>query len=372
MLMSLDIIPIKDWLTGDDLPLVISGPCSAETEEQVLSTAREVAGIPHVKVFRAGLWKPRTRPGGFQGVGERGLEWMKSAGQETGLLTTVEVANPGHIEKALKYGIDILWIGARTVVNPFSIQEICDVLKGVDIPVMVKNPVNPDIRLWIGALERLNQSGINKLIAVHRGFFYYQRENYRNSPMWEIPIELKRLFPNLPVICDPSHICGKRENIHLVAQKAMDMDMAGLMIETHIRPQQALTDAAQQISPAELRFLIDHLVIRKANGNESYRSHLEELRKEIDKVDYALLNVLMQRMRIVDDIGRYKKENNITILQIKRWQTIIKDRLENGLQLGLSEDFLMGLLELIHRESIQRQMDIMNDEENPDPVSFNR
>ncbi|MHC1708772.1 MAG: chorismate mutase [Bacteroidales bacterium] len=366
--MSLNIKPIPEWLGTGNAPLIISGPCSAENEEQLLTTARLVSAVPQVKVFRAGIWKPRTRPGGFQGVGEKGLKWMKTVKEETGLCTAIEVAQPKHIELALKYGIDILWIGARTVVNPFSVQELCDTLAGVDIPVMVKNPVNPDIRLWIGALERLNQGGIDRLIAIHRGFYYYNHDIYRNSPMWEIPIELKRLFPNLPVLCDPSHICGKRQYIHGVSQKALDLEMDGLMLETHYQPNTALTDADQQISPAELQYLLDHLVIRKPYGTIEYQDKLEELRKEIDKIDWALLDVLTRRMTVVDAIGDYKKENGITILQIKRWRNIIQDRLEAGLKLGLSEEFLMGLLELIHRESIQRQMDIMNSEGNDKPV----
>ena len=361
--MSLDLIPIQDWLDTGNKPVIISGPCSAETETQLLETARAVATIPQVKIFRAGLWKPRTRPDGFEGVGENGLAWMKRVKEETGLLTAVEVANPQHIEKVIKYGIDLIWVGARTVVNPFSVQEIADSLKGVDIPVMVKNPVNPDIRLWVGALERLNMAGINKLIAIHRGFYYYQRDKYRNSPMWEIPIELKRLFPNLPVICDPSHICGEREFISGIAQQAMDMDMAGLMVETHIRPDEALTDARQQLSPDDLNQLLFHLVIRKANGNTEYQNRLDELRKEIDKLDYALLNVLLQRMKVVEEIGQYKKEKNITILQIKRWREIIQDRMEYGSRLGLERDFLLQMLELIHQESIHLQLEIMNTSE---------
>jgi chorismate mutase len=364
--MTLTIKSLPEWLDTGNNPLIISGPCSAENEEQLLSTARKVASIPQVKIFRAGIWKPRTRPGGFQGVGEKGLKWLKNIKEETGLFTAIEVAQPKHIELALKYGIDILWIGARTVVNPFSVQELCDTLTGIDIPVMVKNPINPDIRLWIGALERLNQGGITRLIAIHRGFYYYKHEYYRNSPMWEIPIELKRLFPNLPVLCDPSHICGRRQYIQEVSQKALDLEMDGLMLETHYEPSEALTDADQQLSPEELAYLLDHLVVRKSDGSFGYQTKLEELRKEIDKIDWAMLDIIARRMNIVDDIGQYKKENSITILQIKRWRSIIKDRLEAGRKLGLSDEFLIGLLELIHQESIQRQMDIMNSPENED------
>lgn len=356
----MNILPLSEWLDTSGLPLVISGPCSAESEDQVLTTARELATIPWVKVFRSGIWKPRTRPGGFQGVGNIGLQWLKEVKQNTGLLTTVEVANSAHIEKALEYGIDILWIGARTVVNPFSVQEISDVLRGVDIPVMVKNPVNPDIKLWIGAIERLNHAGINKMIAIHRGFFFFDRSPYRNAPMWEIPIELSRIIPNLPIICDPSHICGKREHILSVSQKALDLEMNGLMIESHFMPEQALTDAGQQLTPGNLQLVLSSLVIRKPTGNIEFQSKLEELRTEIDKIDVELLDILSRRMKIVGEIGEYKKENDITILQIKRWRNIIQNRLEIGMRLGLGNEFLLQMLELVHRESIQIQVDILN------------
>ncbi len=357
--MALKVHSLNSWLPEAGFPMVVGGPCSAESEEQLIRTARELSTIPQVRIFRAGIWKPRTRPDGFQGVGEIGLSWMKHVKQETGLLTTVEVANPQHINSALKAGIDVLWIGARTVVNPFSVQEICDVLQGVDIPVMVKNPINPDIHLWVGALERLNHAGIQKLIAIHRGFYYYQKGPYRNSPMWEIPIELMRQFPSLTVLCDPSHIAGNREWVASICQKALDLEMDGFMIEVHPQPHHALTDAEQQITPASLKQLLAKLVYRHIKGNKEFQSKLAELRNEIDKIDWALLDILAQRMRIVDEIGAFKKEKNITILQIKRWRSIIKSRLENGNDLGLSREFLMDLLELVHRESIQRQMDIM-------------
>jgi chorismate mutase len=356
---------ISDWLPHNEKLFVISGPCSAENEEQLLITARQLAAIPEVKVLRAGIWKPRTRPGGFQGAGEIGLKWMQQAGKETGLLTTVEVANPQHIELALKYDIDILWLGARTVVNPFSVQEIAEALHGVDIPVMIKNPIHPDVKLWIGAIERINQAGINRIIAIHRGFHYFNRLSTRNSPMWEIPIELKRQYPNLPVFCDPSHISGKREHLAGISQKALDLEMNGLMIESHYNPGVALTDAAQQITPAVLKEMIDHLIIRQTGGSPELQSKLDALRAEVDKIDAELLNILAQRMRIIDEIGDYKKENDITILQIKRWRNIIVDRLEIGLKMGLSRDFLQEMLELVHKESIQRQIDIMNKESNP-------
>jgi chorismate mutase len=360
MTVQLDIIPLKSWLPSVALPLVIAGPCSAETEDQVMETARGLSKIPQVKVFRSGIWKPRTRPSAFEGVGKKGLKWLKQVKQETGLLTTVEVANPEHVAEALNHEVDILWIGARTVVNPFSVQEISAALKGVDIPVMVKNPLNPDIKIWIGALERLNQAGIKKLVAVHRGFSFFNRSPYRNAPMWEIPIELKTLFPELPVIVDPSHICGETGLLLSVSQKALDLEMNGLMIETHIRPQEALTDRQQQITPSMLGELLSSLIIRKEYGNIEFENKLEELRTEIDKLDEELIDILARRMMIVEEIGNYKKKHSITILQLKRWSEIIRDRVNAGVHLGLSRDFLLKLLESLHEESIQRQTDVMN------------
>jgi chorismate mutase len=275
-------------------------------------------------------------------------------------MTTVEVANPQHVREALENDVDILWIGARTVVNPFSVQEIVDVLKTTDIPVMVKNPLNPDLNVWLGALERINRAGIRKLIAVHRGFSFFNRSPYRNSPMWEIPIALKRLCPELPVIVDPSHICGETGMLFSTSQKALDLEMNGLMIESHIRPEEALTDKEQQITPEELKNLLSNLVIREEYGTVEFENKLEELRSEIDKLDEELIDILARRMKIVEEIGKYKKENNITILQLKRWSYIIRDRVNAGVALGLSKDFLLKLLESLHEESIQRQTDVMN------------
>ncbi|MCB2219798.1 MAG: bifunctional 3-deoxy-7-phosphoheptulonate synthase/chorismate mutase type II [Bacteroidetes bacterium] len=347
-----------EWLQSDSDPLVISGPCSAETEEQVVSTAKMLAKIPQVKIFRAGIWKPRTRPGMFEGVGEIGLTWMNRVQSETGLKVAVEVANPPHIEMALKHNIDILWIGARTVVNPFSLQELANALKGIDIPVMVKNPVNPDINLWIGAIERVINAGITRLAAVHRGFYFFDKSPYRNAPMWEIPIELKRLFPRIPVICDPSHICGERELLQGVAQKALDLEMDGLMLESHINPDSALTDPQQQVTPEELEHIIGKLIIRAEKGNREFESKLEELRSEVDKIDAELIHILSRRMELVDELGYYKRDNNITILQLKRWSNIVRDRLKTGLNSGLEKDFLQKLLEIVHNESIRRQTEI--------------
>ncbi len=358
-----DFIPLADWLPTTCSPLVISGPCSAESFEQVIGTARKLAAIPQVKIFRAGLWKPRTRPSAFEGVGDAGLQWLTEVKHETGLLTAVEVARPEHVEACLKHKVDIVWLGARTVVNPFSVQELSEVLKGVDIPVMVKNPLNPDISLWLGALERLNKSGIRKLVAIHRGFYYYHHALYRNQPMWEIPIELQRQVPGLPIICDPSHISGRRDLLLPVSQKALDLEMAGLMIESHMDPDHAFTDANQQITPEELSTLINALVVRQTKGNPEFETKLEILRREIDKMDAELLDILSNRMKIVDEIGQYKKENNITILQIQRWSDIFFDRLNLGSRIGLSREFLLQFLEIVHEESIRRQEEIMGSQE---------
>jgi chorismate mutase len=363
-----EIVNNATWLPAGSEPLVISGPCSAESEEQLLLTAHQLKKINQVKIFRAGIWKPRTRPNEFEGIGKDALKWMQRVKQETGLLLTVEVANPSHVEDALNHQIDILWIGARTVVNPFSVQELSDVLKGVDIPVMVKNPLTPDLKLWLGALERMNRAGISKLAAIHRGFHYFEKSPYRNAPMWEIPIELKRIVPTLPVITDISHICGRRDLLQSIAQKALDLETNGLMIESHFNPDVALTDAAQQISPASLGLLLSNLIVRKRSGSIEFEHILEGLRTEIDKLDGELIDLLAKRMRVVDEIGIYKKENNITILQLKRWQHIIEDRLAIGENMGLNRKFLLQLLELVHEASIQRQTEIFNNSNNTESI----
>lgn len=355
-----DIIPLQDWMTIADLPFVIAGPCSAETESQVMDTAIELAKIPQVRVFRSGIWKPRTRPGDFEGVGKRGLKWLQKVKQETGLLLTVEVANPAHVREALDHDIDILWIGARTVVNPFSIQEIGEAIGKADVPVMVKNPLNPDLKTWLGAIERLNQMGIKKLVAVHRGFSFFNRSPYRNAPMWEIPIELKRLCPEIPILVDPSHICGNNELILPTIQKALDLEMNGLMIETHIDPSKALTDKNQQITPFQLNEMLGKLILRRESGGFEFEQKLEELRSEIDKLDEELIDILARRMSVVEEIGKYKQANKITILQLKRWNYLIHDRIETGVRMGLSREFILKLLESVHEEGIQRQIDVMN------------
>lgn len=363
---DVQILLLKEWLNTNNQPLIIAGPCSAESEEQILKTAEKITKIPSVKIFRSGIWKPRTRPGEFEGAGVEGLKWLQKVKSKYGLKTTVEVAEPWHVEMALKHNIDILWIGARTVVNPFSVQAIADALKGKDIPVMIKNPLNPDLKLWLGAIERINSAGINKIIAIHRGFHYFENSPFRNAPMWEIPIELKRLVPKLPILVDPSHISGRRELLQTISQKAFDLEMDGLMIESHFNPSIAITDAAQQITPDNLEILLSSLIIRKKTGNFEFQHKLEELRTEIDKIDGELLQILARRLQIIDEIGEYKKENRITILQMKRWAGIINDRLSQGTYLGLDSDFLTRLLNLIHEESIHRQTEIFSKNKSPE------
>ncbi len=354
------IQPLQQWIPDLKEPLLIAGPCGAETEEQVLQTARELVKLHKIRVFRAGIWKPRTRPNAFEGVGEKGLAWLKQV-QDMGLKTTVEVANAQHTELALKHGVDILWIGARTTVNPFSVQEIADVLRGVDIPVMVKNPVHADLQLWMGAIERVHNSGITRIAAVHRGFHYFGKTKYRNKPLWEIPIELKTVFPQLPIICDPSHISGRRDLIRQVAQKALDLGMNGLMIESHINPDAALSDAQQQLTPAALGELLDSLVCRKSTTDDVFfMDKLSQLRHAIDEIDDELLNVLKKRMHLIEQIGQYKKEHQITIFQLERWQEILKTREQWAGKLGLSKNYIDKICQLLHEESIRIQTDVMN------------
>ncbi|QQS28014.1 MAG: bifunctional 3-deoxy-7-phosphoheptulonate synthase/chorismate mutase type II [Sphingobacteriales bacterium] len=357
-------VGLEQWNIGVELgkPLFISGPCSAETEEQVLETCIRLAKKPLVHILRAGIWKPRTRPNSFEGVGSIGLQWLKEAGKETGLPVCTEVANAKHVYEALRMGIDILWIGARTTVNPFAVQEIADALVGVDIPVMVKNPVNPDLELWIGALERLNYAGIFKLAAIHRGFSTYGKHKYRNRPQWEIPIELMRRFPDLPIICDPSHICGTREYLSDIAQKAMDLNFTGLMIESHINPSKALSDAEQQLVPEMYHQLIEGLVMRSStSADQTFLHNLEELREIINEFDDKIIELIGQRMNVSKQIGRFKKATGITILQSARWDEIIHTRCEHGLKVGLSLEFTEALYNAIHKESIQHQASVMYD-----------
>jgi chorismate mutase len=342
-------------------PLIIAGPCSAESESQVMSIARALAKIPKVKIFRAGIWKPRTRPNGFEGVGIEGLVWLRTMKKETGLFTAVEVANTSHVEEALKHGIDYLWIGARSSVNPFSVQEIANALRGVEIPVLVKNPVNPDVNAWIGALERVAQVGIKKLIAVHRGFSTFEKSPYRNTPKWEIPIELKRQMPEIPIISDPSHISGNRNSIAELSQKAMDLAMDGLMIECHLNPDAALSDASQQITPDSLDEILTNLIIRKPEGNGLNGQHtLEVLRGEMDSADSILLEALGKRIEITKKLGEYKKSHNMTILQVNRWQLVLEDRLRQAQHLGLDEKLVKDIYQILHNQSVKIQSELLN------------
>jgi chorismate mutase len=356
-----NIIPIHNWFKKlNSHPIVISGPCSAESEEQLLATAKELKKVEQVSIFRAGVWKPRTRPNSFEGMGTDALNWLNQVKLETGLLTMVEVASPKHVEMCLRHNVDILWVGARTTSNPFSVQEVASALQGMNVPVMVKNAINPDINLWIGALERINKAGITKLAAIHRGFYPFEKTFLRNIPKWEIPIELKSRFHNLPIICDPSHIAGTRKYVAEMAQKAMDLNMDGLMIESHFCPDEALSDAEQQLTPAELDQLLRGLVCRLHSIDESEIDQLEKFRNQIDSVDSQLIELLAQRMRIVDEIGEYKHEKNMTILQLQRWEKVREKGIDLGKSLGLSEKFITQLLRMIHKEAILRQNEVMN------------
>jgi chorismate mutase len=369
MKLDLKIQPIKNWITAKSEPLLIAGPCSAETEEQLVATAHLLANTGKVTALRAGIWKPRTRPGEFEGIGSIGLEWLKRAKAETGLPTAIEVATGKHVEEALKAGVDIFWVGARSTVNPFTVQEIADALQGVDIPVMVKNPVNPDLSLWIGALERINRAGITKLAAIHRGFSSFEKTAFRNEPMWDLAINLKTHAPELPIICDPSHISGNRELIPYVSQKALDLDMQGLMIESHIDPSVAWTDAKQQLTPAALSDLMDRLTLRKPEvASVEVKDKLAELREKIDKIDDLVIQKMAERMKIVEQIGNHKKDNGITILQVNRWDEILQKRTNYAKALNLNPEFTEKMLELIHGESIRKQTEIMNKAQGANPV----
>lgn len=337
-------------------PLVIAGPCSAETEEQVMITAKQLCA-DGISIMRAGIWKPRTKPGGFEGVGSEGLAWLKKVKQETGMYVSTEVATQKHVYEALKYNIDILWIGARTTANPFAVQEIAEALQGVDIPVLVKNPVNPDLELWIGALERLSNVGLTKLGAIHRGFSSYDKKIYRNLPQWHIPIELKRRYPNLPIICDPSHIGGKRDLIQPLSQQAMDLSFDGLIIETHCDPDNAWSDAAQQVTPVQLKEILNSIVIRDTKQSTE---DLSILRRQIDELDEQLLELLAKRMRVSCEIGTFKKEHNLAIVQTERYDEILNKRISQAETMGMNPEFMRVVLEAIHEESVRKQIDILN------------
>ena len=353
--MELDLQPLK-LPSDNERPFVIAGPCSAETEEQVMITARQLAS-KGCHNFRAGVWKPRTKPGGFEGNGEKALPWMKRVKEETGMLVATEVATPQHVELALKYGIDILWIGARTSANPFAMQALADALKGVDMPVFVKNPVNPDLELWIGALERLNQAGVKRLGAVHRGFSSYDKKMYRNLPIWQIPIELRRRIPALPIITDPSHIGGRRELIAPLCQQAMDLGFDGLIVESHCSPDDAWSDARQQVTPDVLDYILSLLVIR---DEKVTTEGIHELRKQIDELDNQLMELLAKRMRVCREIGTYKKEHNMTVLQPTRYNEILDKRGAQGALFQMDSSFVKTVFEAVHQESVRQQIEIIN------------
>ncbi|MEO6403916.1 MAG: chorismate mutase [Ferruginibacter sp.] len=354
--MKTDILEI--W---NKRPLIISGPCSAETEEQLVETATQLAATGKVDMLRAGIWKPRTKPGMFEGIGVKALPWMLNAKKQTGLPITVEVATAKHVQDALQFDVDVLWIGARTTVNPFSVQEVADALRGVDVPVLVKNPINPDLELWSGALERLQKVGVKNIGMIHRGFSSYGNTEYRNAPMWHLPIEMKRRFPEMLLVCDPSHICGNRTLLQQVAQKSIDLDFGGLMLESHIDPDNAWSDAKQQITPAILSVMLDSLVWRTETANTpSAISVLTHLREQINQVDDELLTLIGLRMKLADKIGIYKKENNITILQTNRWNDILDRAVNKGELLDLSKEFIVKYFDAVHMESIHHQNKIMN------------
>lgn len=350
-----DLTPIFD----SKKPYIIAGPCSAESEEQVLSTAKELASTG-IKIFRAGVWKPRTKPGGFEGMGEEALPWLRKVKELTGMLTATEVANRAHVQAALDAGIDVLWIGARTSANPFAMQEVADAIQesGREVTVLVKNPVNPDLELWIGALQRIYNAGVRRLGAIHRGFSAYGKHLYRNLPEWRIPIELRRRYPELPIICDPSHIGGKRELVAPLSQHALDMGFDGLIIESHCDPDSALSDKSQQVTPEVLNFILSSLVIRDESQSTE---NLALLRHEIDGLDNDLLEVLAKRMQVSRDIGRYKKEHRMPILQAARYDSIMNTRVKLAMEMGMSGEFMRTVLAAIHEESVRQQVEVFND-----------
>lgn len=336
-------------------PLIIAGPCSAETEEQVMETARQLKANG-VQIYRAGIWKPRTKPGGFEGIGSVGLPWLQRVKKELGMYISTEVATAAHVRAALAADVDIIWIGARTTANPFAVQEIADALEGTDIPVLIKNPVNPDLDLWIGAIERVYNAGVRKIGAIHRGFSSYDKKIYRNLPQWHIPIELHRQMPNLPILCDPSHIGGKRELVAPLCQQAMDLNFDGLIVETHVNPEKAWSDAPQQVTPAVLDFILNSIVIRDTNQTTE---NLTDLRRQIDELDNDLLELLAKRMRVSREIGMYKKEHNMPILQEHRYDEILQKRIAQAGEMGMKEEFMKTVLVAIHEESVRHQMEIM-------------
>lgn len=350
---------LQEWFPGNGTPFVIAGPCSAESEEQVLQTARELASLGKVSAFRAGVWKPRTRPGSFEGIGTPALQWLVKAKAETGLPILTEVANAQHVEACLEAGIDAVWIGARTTVNPFYVQEIAEALRGTDIPVLVKNPIHPELSLWVGAIERLTHVGLNKVGAIHRGFYANQTAPYRNEPKWDLSFELRAKLPEIPVLCDPSHIAGKSELVPQICQTAMDIRLDGLMVETHITPEKALSDAAQQLTPAVLGKVLKHLKIRREEPSEfKVEQELSQLRGNIDQLDEEIVRLLRERMDLVDEIGQIKYESDLSIFQMERWVQILERRSQQAGQLNLSKAFVEELFQIVHKYSVERQTEV--------------
>jgi len=359
---ALETQPMLRWSGVEGRPLVIAGPCSAESEAQMMETARRLHGV-RVDYFRAGIWKARTRPVAFEGIGDVGLPWLVHAGREFGMRTATEVATPAHVEAALQHGVDLLWIGARTTVNPFSVQELADALRGVTVPVLVKNPTSPALGLWTGALERINRAGVRALGVIHRGFAVASSRRFRNPPMWELAIEFRRRHPEIPIVTDPSHITGRRDLIQDIAQQALDLGVDGLMIEVHPNPDQAWSDAAQQLTPERLGEILHHLKVRReTSADAGFLASLEALRERIDRIDHDLLDALALRMRVVEEIADCKRENNVSTLQVSRWAALLEDRVARAEALGLAPDYARALYEIIHRESVRRQSEIMNEE----------
>jgi len=363
--MDMKLVPLARWSGSERAPLVIAGPCAAESEEQVLETARRLAEA-RVHYFRAGIWKARTRPNTFEGIGEQGLPWLRRAGTEFSLKTATEIAQPAHVELALEHGIDLLWIGARTTVNPFSVQELANALRGTEVPVLIKNPTSPDLALWMGAIERVHGAGVKALGVIHRGFSVAGKSTYRNEPMWDMVIELRRTMPEMPIITDPSHITGRRDLIHSISQRAMDFGIDGLMIATHPNPDQAWSDAAQQITPERLAEILGQLHVRRSGTDDaSANRSLRELRETIDRIDQDLLGVLAERSSVVEHIGEWKRAKNVTSFRPARWNALLEDRTGRAAVLGLDEDYVKAIYEVIHRESVRRQSQIMDDGESP-------
>jgi chorismate mutase len=357
----MEVAPLSVWLKTNSSPIIIAGPCSAESENQIISTAQQLKENIKISLFRAGVWKPRTRPGSFEGLGEVALPWLRRVRNELGIPVCTEVANPYHVELALKHEIDALWVGARTTTSPFAVQEIVSAVAGTDIPILIKNPISSDLNLWIGALERFSKAKIKKLVAVHRGFSTSIDSRYRNSPVWKNPIELKLLFPNLPIICDPSHIAGDRSLIGEVCQRALDLNFDGLMIESHFEPNSALSDKKQQVDPKTLKLILSNLLLKTEHSpNKNFEMELESLREKIDQIDYELLGNLKMRMEIVKQIGRAKRNNQVTPLQKSRIEYLLRQRTAKAKELGLSEEYIREIFSYIHSESLKSQTEIMD------------